>query len=551
MKTSPHHPFAASPSAWLFSLRSGLCLASLALFTDPVVRVTAASLYWDANGTTAEAGSVPSGTWGSDSFWNNDATGAAGGAFTATTTAADSLYFSAGPNSATGAYTVNVSGTQAAQGVTFNNKGEITVSGGTLAIGSGGITAPRTVLVSGDRAAVTISANVSLQANQTWLTDGTGSGTLTVSGNTTGTGHLTLTQSANRAFTVSGNLNYTGSLTTSGGNAAGMTVSGNIGSTVTDVRVTSTAVLRLSGNNAYSGDTLIGGANFTNPVLRVGSDTALAASTAVILSTGGASASATLDLGDGANSFNAAVAGLSTTGSNLTLNKVTNTSTGTGTATLTINPDGKLAPADSTFSGIIQNGTTAKVALTKAGGQKLTLNGANTYTGATRVTGGTLALGAFGSISANSALTVGAGAVFDAQALSSYVFSTATTTTIGVGAASAGQIKAAAATFTNAGLGFDFGATTSLLSSYTVLINTGATGHFASVTATGTRISGSFIDGGAGNWTLNSGGYTLTFNEGSGALTAVLLSIPEPSTYAVLAGAAGLALAACVRRRRG
>lgn len=523
--------------------------ALLAVFST--VRLDATSLYWDADGTTAGAGTTPSGTWGSDSFWNSDLTGAAGGSFTATTTSTDLLFFSAGPNTATGAYAVAASGTQSAQGITFQNKGAITLSGGTLQVGSGGITTVRTVTATNDRAAVTISANIALQANQTWTADTTLSGSFfTVSGNVTGTGNLTLTQNGNRAFTVSGNVNNTGTLSAAGFNAAGMVVSGNIGSNVTDVKATSAAVLTLSGTNTYSGNTLIGGSNVA-AVVRAASDNALSLSTTVILSAGGTSGTASLNLGSGSGSFNVTAAGLSTTGTRLAFNTVTNGSTGTGTATLTINPDGAVAPADSTFAGIIQDGATAKMALTKAGSQMLTLNGANTYTGATRVTGGTLALGSAGAISANSALTVGAGATFDAQALASYAFSTATTTTIGVGATSAGQIKAVGATFTNASLGFDFGSATTLLSSYTVLVSTTETGHFAGVSATGDSISGSFIDAGSGIWTLNSELYTLTFSESAGTLTAIASSVPEPSTYAMLAGAAGLVLAMGSRRRRG
>lgn len=552
MKTPARHPSIASPFGGLFSFRSGVCIASLALLTASAVRVTATPLYWDANGTTAGAGATPTGTWGTDVFWNSDTTGGGAGSFTATTTSADTVYFSAGPNTSTTAYTVTVSGTQAAQGLQMQNLGAITLSGGTLNLGAGGIVIPRNVVGSNDQNAVAINSDISLQASQTWSSNmAVSGGTFRVTGNISGTGNLSLQQLSSRLIELSGGVNHVGAIISTGTNTAGVTISGNIGSNVTEVRVTTTAALKLSGTNTYSGNTLIGGANFTNPTLRVASNSALAASTNVIMSVGGTSASATLDLGDGANSYNATVAGLSTTGSNLTLAKVTNGSTGTGTATLTINPDGAAAPADSTFGGILQNGATAKLALTKAGGQTLTLNGANTYTGDTRVTGGTLALGASGSISANSAITVGAGATFDTQALASYTFSAATATTLGVGATSAGQIKAGEAIFNNANLAFDFGSATTLLSSYTVLVSSTETGHFGGVTATGTSISGTFIDGGSGNWTLDSGGYTLTFSESAGTLTAVASSIPEPSAYAALAGVAGLALAGCVRRRRG
>jgi fibronectin-binding autotransporter adhesin len=525
-------------------------LAWAPLLAVPLASLQATSLYWDTNGVSAEAGAVPTGTWGTDGFWNSDATGGSAGSFTATTTGSDSLFFSAGPNSSTSAYTVTVSGTQSAQTINFQNRGVVSLSGGTINLGSGGIVIPRAAVSGNDQGGVNISSDISLQANQKWSSNMASSTGFVVSGNVTGTGNLSLEQLANRAFTLSGGLNFTGTLTSVGTNAAGSMISGNIGSNVTDVKVTTSAALILTGTNTYSGNTFIGGSNFTNPTLRVGSNNALATSTVVILSTGGTSASAKLDLGNGANSFNATVAGLSTIGSNLALNKVTNGSSGTGTATLTINPDGAVVAADNTFGGIIEDGATAKVALTKAGSHTLTLTGVNTYTGATRVEGtGTLALTGAGAISANSAITVAAGATFDTSAQSAYTFSTATVTTIGVGAATAGQVKAAAVTFSDASLAFDFGSASSLLASYNVLAISGAeTGHFAHVTATGSSISGTFVDAGSGNWTLVSGGYSLTFSESAGTLSAVVSAVPEPSTFAVLAGSTVMVFA--LRRRR-
>ncbi|HSH96368.1 MAG TPA: autotransporter-associated beta strand repeat-containing protein, partial [Roseimicrobium sp.] len=198
------------------------------------------------------------------------------------------------------------------------------------------------------------------------------------------------------------------------------------------------------------------------------------------------------------------------------------------------------------FANAVGNSGTG--GLKKLGAGTLNLNAVNTYTGDTIISAGTLALGASGAINANSAITVAAGATFDTTA-QSYTFSTAKTTTISVGATSAGLINSAALTFSSAKLGFDFGSTTTLLASYTVLVKSGFTGNFSEVNATGTSISGSFLDAGSGNWTLTSGGYDITFSQSSGMLTAVVSSVPEPATYAALFGTLVLAGAVWQRRR--
>ena len=81
----------------------------------------------------------------------------------------------------------------------------------------------------------------------------------------------------------------------------------------------------------------------------------------------------------------------------------------TGADGLTITGSGTTS-----FSGRIRGATK----LTYAGGGKLTLNGNNTYIGATVVSNGTLALGPSGSIAGSPALSIAAGAVLDVSAIS-------------------------------------------------------------------------------------------------------------------------------------
>ncbi|NBP89977.1 MAG: hypothetical protein EBU50_01935 [Opitutae bacterium] len=69
------------------------------------------------------------------------------------------------------------------------------------------------------------------------------------------------------------------------------------------------------------------------------------------------------------------------------------------------------AAADSTFAGVMRDGTTGTLAFTKAGAGVLTLSNTNTYSGATTVAGGTLKV--TGS-AANTAITVNSGATLTA-----------------------------------------------------------------------------------------------------------------------------------------
>jgi len=106
-----------------------------------------------------------------------------------------------------------------------------------------------------------------------------------------------------------------------------------------------------------------------------------------------------LDLSDqGTNSRSTEVFALSGAGN------VTNNSTGTGTATLTISG----GTYNSLFSGVIKDGSTAHVAVSKTGGSLLSLSGVNTYTGVTFISGGTLAVIGSGSI-ASSAISISSG----------------------------------------------------------------------------------------------------------------------------------------------
>src|SRR5580693_3380620 len=73
---------------WLACLSVGLALLP--------ATASATTYYWDGNGTTAGAGTTPTGTWGSSNFWNTISSGGSGGSFATTLTSSDTATFSAG-----------------------------------------------------------------------------------------------------------------------------------------------------------------------------------------------------------------------------------------------------------------------------------------------------------------------------------------------------------------------------------------------------------------------------------------------------------------------
>ena len=152
-------------------------------------------------------------------------------------------------------------------------------------------------------------------------------------------------------------------------------------------------IVTLSGANTYSGRTDF--INTTSGSIKCGATNTLSANSVYNLgfSVGNGSP---LDL----NGFDQTIGGLS---SGAGTGNITNSAAGTGTNTLTINQ------ASNTSYGLtIIDGTTAKVAMTKSGAGKLTLTGANTYTGATNVNGGFLFVDNAAGLASASAITVSA-----------------------------------------------------------------------------------------------------------------------------------------------
>lgn len=196
----------------------------------------------------------------------------------------------------------------------------------------------------------------------------------------------------------------------------------------------------------------------------------------------------------------------SQTVSGLTGSGTVNQSQTDGTTTLTVSSNG----SGSTFDGILKDGTASRfLALTKAGSSTLTLNGVSTFTGNTTVSGGTLATGATGTFGAGD-VAVAAGAALN----------------FGNGA-SIGDLK-----------------TLTFASTSSIALN------FAGVEAVGAvfnSVTSSFLDTGTYDAASLNSFFGVTAFSGTGSLS--ISAVPEPSSFAALAGLVSVGLVALRRRR--
>ncbi|HEX4084108.1 MAG TPA: autotransporter-associated beta strand repeat-containing protein, partial [Chthoniobacteraceae bacterium] len=226
--------------------------------------------------------------------------------------------------------------------LTFTTGSNVSISGNVLTLNASGANG---ITVSPGSGSVTIASNVTLGSSQTWSINNAPANPLTVNG-------------------------------VIGGGANGLTMSG-------------TGELVLGGSNTFTG-----GLTINNGTVVVSSSGAMNATSPNAVTFGAGTSTGTLEI-DG---FDTTLSSLST---DATPGTAVVENGGVSPNTLTIAQVG-----NTTYAGVLQDGGSGSLNLTKTGAGVLTLGGVNTYSGATTVSNGTLAVN--GSLGSNSTVTVSA-----------------------------------------------------------------------------------------------------------------------------------------------
>ncbi len=248
---------------------SSFCLLGLIATLSACQPASAASRYWDVNGTAAGYSTVV-GTWdGANAFWNTDATGGAGGSMVTTTTSGDDLFIRPATTN-TGSLTV--AGTQSASSITFvANVGPTTnITGGSIIIGGTGALSG---IVQQSTGANTVSSALTLNPSSPNLQlSNTNTGLLTI-GSITGAATSGI-QTLQAGTFNTGNLTLNNSISDGGlGGKVALTV-GSSGSGL--VTLNGSNVSSLTGGLGLNGGTLVlNFANLTTPTNLINSGNAL------------------------------------------------------------------------------------------------------------------------------------------------------------------------------------------------------------------------------------------------------------------------------------
>jgi len=292
--------------------------------------------------------------------------------------------------------------------------GDSTGANNTVLTLNNSITLPNDITVVDGTAAQRLTANAS-SINATFSGNIAANGNLTVDQTNTG-GTIALTGTANtiaagKVVTFSqsdtGFINNAatwsglGRITYSGTSAGVVNVRGEntySGTTSLQTGTGGGSIIVWAGSTGTSGPFGVGSLTFSNaPKIRSGTTADITLDNAVTISSG------TLTFPTVANEKSLTFTGSVTLGSS--------------TRTLNIGVGSTVAGKFVEFAGAVEGAG----GITKSGSGMAVFSAANTYTGLTSVTTGTLRLAAGGSINASSRVTVGAGAVFDATAVGTYI----------------------------------------------------------------------------------------------------------------------------------
>ncbi|MEI6175267.1 MAG: autotransporter-associated beta strand repeat-containing protein [Verrucomicrobiota bacterium] len=325
---------------------------------------------------------------------------------------------------------LNLSGDNSYTGTTVISKGILAIShSNALGTTAGNTTIATTGSTSGGQLALSNNITSAENITITGITEqggGYGGAIYNTSGTNTLSGNITLASPTGgiRITSVAGELIFGGTISQTGtardlvlqaqagaaltvnnaiaNNGGGLAILGSSGGAATGI-VTLKTVSTAIGATALS----------ENGTLKLGVTNAL--NTTATLTLGQAynfagSDFGTVDLAGFNQTVGALIGNKNTSNVGADSKRVVTNSAASGTSVLTVGNNNGAG----TFNGVILDGASAAVALTKIGTGTQTLTGANTYTGATTIKDGTLTLnGQTGSISTSSALTFSGDGTFN------------------------------------------------------------------------------------------------------------------------------------------
>jgi fibronectin-binding autotransporter adhesin len=477
----------------------------------------AVAYFWDVNGTTPGFGTI-TGAWNTGLFWNTDNTGGAG-TLIADPTSADVLSVIGGTTG-----TITLTGTKTASSLTVNpaTPVNVTITGGTLALGGTGASIG---LFAGaaQTAATNVSSPITINNGNNSIQN-TGSGVMNVSGGITGPSNLIV---RNNGITLAGitlsgaaGINTSGTISNTGTGTGGTLISTSIGSTVTNVIQNGASTLTLTGTaNAQALTTV------TSGILSLGTTGALGGVTQ--FSTNGA-----YSVGNnGSLVVYNAVSDSDIAAMLGTTNFLAGSSFGFDTTT-----------ASRTYSEVIANTAQGSLGLTKNGGNTLTLSDANTFTGITRIRQGTVSVGSLNSVNAGAPLLATSALGAPTTVATGTIAMGGTPVATGLTYTGTGEttdrviqlISNTNNTFTQAGTGLlkftsNFAFSGSNNRTVTLSGSTEGSGEIAGIIPNSTAtLYTSITKTGTGKWTLsaantfgNPGGSGVTINGGTLALGAI------------------------------